>query len=202
MEDKRLWKNIKSGDKKALTDLHEKYFHQMCLYAHKTTDNSGIVEELVSDCFIKIWENRKKISIKNSVKNYIFLILRNSIIDYFRKKQVHQETLENLPEIADENYFDEQKQYAFLYQALEKLPQQRRKILELAVFESQSYKQIAEKLNISKNTVKTQIARAYRFLKETLDPKDFYLFYIFSQKKSKELLLCCHPNHQKISSYL
>ncbi len=183
MEDKQLWENIKTGDKQALNELHYKYFHQMSLYAHKSTNNSGIVEELVSDCFIKIWENRKKINIKISVKNYIFLILRNSIVDYHRKKQVLQETLENVPEIADENYFDEQKQYALLYQALEKLPRQRRKILELAIFESLSYKQIAEKLNITRNTVKTQIARAYRLLKESLDPKDFYLFYFFSQKK-------------------
>ena len=183
MEDKRLWENMKSGDKQALNKLHAKYFHQMCLYAHKSTNNSGIVEELVSDCFIKLWENRKKINIKISVKNYIFLILRNSIIDFFRKKQIHTETLENLPEICDESYFDEQKHYALLYQALEKLPEQRRKILELAVFESLSYKQIAEKLNISRNTVKTQIARAYRFLKESLDPKDFYIFYFLSQKK-------------------
>ena len=183
MEDKRLWENIQTGDKQALNKLHKKYFHQMCLYAHKSTNHSGIVEELVSDCFIKLWENRKKINIKISVKNYIFLILRNSIIDFFRKKQIHTETLENVPEIADESYFDEQKHYALLYQALEKLPEQRRKILELAVFESLSYKQIAEKLNISRNTVKTQIARAYRFLKESLVPKDFYLFYLFSQKK-------------------
>lgn len=183
MEDKQLWENIKIGDKHALNKLHEKYFRQMCLYVRKSTNNSGIVEELVSDCFIKIWENRKKISIKISTKNYIFIILRNSIIDYYRKKQYHQETLEKLPEIADENYFDEQKQYALLYKALEKLPEQRRKILELAVFESLSYNQIAEKLNISRNTVKTQIARAYRFLKESLDPNDFYLFYFFARKK-------------------
>ncbi|MCD6366637.1 MAG: sigma-70 family RNA polymerase sigma factor [Bacteroidales bacterium] len=183
MEDKRLWKNIKNGDREALNKLHKKYFHQMCLYAHKSTNESGIVEELVSDCFIKIWENRRRINIKVSVKNYIFLMLRNSIVDYFRKKQIFQEPMEKLPEIADESYFDEQKQYALLYQALEKLPQQRRKILELAVFDSQSYNEIAQKLNISKNTVKTQIARAYRFLKETLDPKDFYLFYFFARQK-------------------
>lgn len=182
VEDKRLWENIKSGDKQALNKLHEKYFHQMCLYARKSTNNSGIVEELVSDCFIKIWENRKKINIKISIKNYIFLILRNSIVDYFRKKQILTENCGEFPEVADVTYFDEQKQYALLYQALKKLPEQRRKILELAAFESLSYKQIAEKLNISRNTVKTQIARAYRFLKESLDPKDFYLFYFFIRK--------------------
>ena len=83
MEDKRLWEDIKSGDKKALNKLHEKYFHQMCLYANKSTNNSGIVEELVSDCFIKIWGTRQKIDIKVSVKNYIFIMLRNNIVDHF-----------------------------------------------------------------------------------------------------------------------
>ena len=155
----------------------------MCLYTSKATNNSGIVEELVSDCFIKIWENRRKINIKISVKNYIFFILRNSIIDHFRKKQTLPDTIDEFPEIADITYFDEQKQYALLYRALEKLPPQRRKILELAVFDSLSYTEIAEKLEISKNTVKTQIARSYRFLKKSLDPKDFLLLYLFSQKK-------------------
>jgi RNA polymerase sigma-70 factor (ECF subfamily) len=184
VENKQLWENIKKGDRQALGALHSKYFHQMCLYAHNSLNDSGLIEEIVSDCFIKIWENRKKIDIKTSVKNYIFLILRNSIIDYYRKKQIFQETIEEIPDIADESYFDEQKQYAVLYKALEKLPQQRRKILELAIFDSFTYNQIAEKLNITRNTVKTQIARAYRQLKELLSPKDFYLLSFLNQKNN------------------
>ena len=183
MEEKSLWENIKAVDRQALNKLHDKYFHQMCLYSHKSINDSGLIEELVSDCFIKIWENRSKITIRASVKNYMFLILRNSIVDYYRKKQTFHELIIELPEIAEEIYFDEQKQYALLYKALEKLPRQRRKILELAIFDSLSYNQIAEKLDISRNTVKTQIARAYRFLKETLNPIDFYLLYFFYRKK-------------------
>jgi len=52
----------------------------------------------------------------------------------------------------------------------------------MAVFDSFTYDQIAERLHISKNTVKTQIARAYRFLKESLDPKDFN-FFLFVHRK-------------------
>jgi len=184
VEDKQLWGNIKNGDKTALKQLHDTYFHQMCLYAHKTVNDPGLIEELVSDCFIKIWENRKKIEIRVSVKHYIFLMLRNSIADLHRKKQTLQETLNEIPDLPDENYFDEQQQYALLYNALEKLPAQRKKILMLAIFESMSYNQIAETLDISRNTVKTQIARAYRFLKETLDPADFYLFCFFRKKNN------------------
>lgn len=71
-------------------------------------------------------------------------------------------------EPADEEAFDEQEQYQALYSTLEKLPLQRRRILEMAIFDSLSYNEIAEKLKISRNTVKTQIGRAYRFLKENL----------------------------------
>jgi RNA polymerase sigma-70 factor (ECF subfamily) len=86
--------------------------------------------------------------------------------------------LDKIPEPADETVFDEQKKYANLYAMLEKLPFQRRNILELAVFQSLSYNEIAERLHISRNTVKTQISRAYRFLKENLDPEEFYFFFL------------------------
>jgi len=46
-----------------------------------------------------------------------------------------------------------------------------------------SYNEIAENLHISRNTVKTQIGRAYRSLKEMLDPKDFNFFIIVSKTK-------------------
>lgn len=187
MRDNHLWENIKRGNKQALKELHYRYFHQMCLYAFKNTDNSGLAEELVSDCFIKIWENRKKIEISTSVKHYIFLMLRNSIVDYHRRKRIVAEHPDEFPEPADEVFFDEQQEYARLYTALIKLPEQRRKILEMAVFDSMTYQQIAEKLDISKNTVKTQMGRAYRFLKETLDPKDFLLFLVCRKQVRKSL---------------
>ena len=182
MDDKVIWEKIRHGNKLALKRLHEKYFSQMCLYAYKSTQDTGIVEELVSDCFIKLWENRKKIEIKTSVKHYIFLMLRNAVIDHHRKKRFFTEPLTEIQDPGSETFFDEQKEYAVLYTAIEKLPQQCRRILELAAFEALSYDQIAENLQISRNTVKTQMARAYRFLREKLNPKDFLFFYFIRRK--------------------
>jgi RNA polymerase sigma-70 factor (ECF subfamily) len=71
-----------------------------------------------------------------------------------------------------------------LYQAVKKLPDQCRKVLELSTFESLTYQEIAEKLQISKNTVKTQVGRAYKHLREMLDPKDFNFFLVIRKKKS------------------
>lgn len=178
MEDQQIWEEIKKGNKLALRELHDKYFHQVCLYAFRATSDSGLAEEMVSGCFIKIWENRDRIDIKVSVKHYLFLMARNSVVDCQRKRKILIEPLDKIPEPADEEVFDDQKKYANLYAVLEKLPAQRKNILELAVFQSLSYNDIAERLQISRNTVKTQISRAYRFLKENLDPEEFYFFFL------------------------
>jgi RNA polymerase sigma-70 factor (family 1) len=179
-----IWDGIKRGDKAALKMLHNRYFHQMCLYAARTLHNSnGLSEELVDDCFIKLWENRRKIEIHTSLKQYLFLMLHNAIIDHIRKKRLLTEPMSgdySMP--GDEKEFDDQKQYMTLYNALKKLPDQCRKVLELAIYDSKTYIEIAEELHISKNTVKTQMGRAYKHLKEMLDPKEFSLF-IFAIKK-------------------
>ena len=176
MDELKLWENIKEGDVKSLNRLHKLYFHQMCLFAKKTVHDNQLIENIVSNCFIKIWENRKNIEIKTSVKSYLYQVLRNQITDHYRGKQHSMELLGEIPDIPNEIEFDEQERYAKLYKAISKLPEERKKILELAVFDSLTYQQISDKLGISKNTVKTQMARAYRFLKESLEPRDFYFF--------------------------
>lgn len=180
MDDQQIWNKIINGDVDALRILHDKYYYQMWIWSSKYTRNQTLSEELVSDCFIKLWDRRKHIIIEKSLKSYLFLMLRNQIISHARKAK-HEVIIdsENLPDIPDEVTLDNQDFYAELYLAISKIPEQRRKILELAVFKSLTYKEIADSLDISVNTVKTQMGRAYQFLKEELDPTNFLLFQIF-----------------------
>lgn len=182
-DDLALWKNIRNGDTRALKALHDRYYYQMYLYAKKIYHLQNGLDEAVSDCFIKLWTKRNDIVIERSVKSYLFLMLRNGLIDLIRKKSgtIFLE-VSSLPELPDNETLTDLDHYARLYSALEKLPVQRRHILELAVFESYTYAQIAEKLQISVNTVKTQIGRAYRFLKEELDPKSINLVFMLQAK--------------------
>jgi RNA polymerase sigma-70 factor (ECF subfamily) len=87
--------------------------------------------------------------------------------------------------ISDEQFFEEQEFYAKLYQVIERLPEQRRRILELAAFESLTYKEIAERLEISVNTVKTQMGRAYQYIKEQFSAKNVVLLGLFLQAIEK-----------------
>ena len=184
MEGLTLWLKIKKGDTKALEEVHSRYFHMMCLYAFKSINDHQSVEHIVSDCFIKIWEDRGNIDINTSIKSYLFQMLRYRIIDFYRRRRDLLEFSEELPDVAKDDDFDEQQRYAKLYRAITQLPLKQRQVLELAVFDSLTYQEIANKLQISKHTVKNHIRFAYRQLRETLEPNDFNLT-VSSKKKWK-----------------
>lgn len=184
MDDRQIWERIVGGDVVALSILHDKYYYQLWLYANKFTQDGPVAEELVADCFIKLWDRHKSISIEKSLKAYLFLMLRNQIVSQLRKdKQKVSIGIHSIPDIPDDVCINNYDFYADLYNAIQKIPEQRRKILELAAFESLTYKEIADRLNISVNTVKTQMGRAYQFLKEELDPKSFLLFSMLQKKQ-------------------
>jgi RNA polymerase sigma factor (sigma-70 family) len=180
-EDLKIWERIRSGDASAVKALHDRYYYQLHLYGKKVCHSAPILDEAVSDCFIKLWTRRNDLLINRSIKTYLFLMLRNGLIDILRRKD-HTLYFEegSIPDLPDEEMHEELDRYAKLYSTLEKLPEQRRRILELAVYESFSYAQIAERLHISVNTVKTQMGRAYRFIKEELDPKSLQLFFMLT----------------------
>lgn len=185
MNDQLIWSKITDNDVGALRVLHDKYYYLLWLCARKITLCDSIAEEIVSDCFIRIWELRNGLIIEKSVKAYLLHMVRNQSVSYLRKAR--PEVLvenENLPEPTEDYDFRDEEFYADLYKAIAKIPDQRRKILELAAFESLSYKEIAAQLNISVNTVKTQMGRAYQFLKEELDPKNFVLFSLLNYRIS------------------
>lgn len=177
--DLKLWEKIQNGDTQALKLLHDRYYYPLYFYARKLHHNKEGLEEVVADCFIKLWIKRNDLVISSSVNSYLFLMVRNGLIDSMRKKgKTILLEFGSIPELPDEQTQHELDQFDQLYKALEKLPEQRRRILELAVYESRTYAQISEKLGISVNTVKTQIGRAYRFLKEELDPKCIQLMFM------------------------
>lgn len=173
--DLEIWNQIRAGKSKALKLLYERYYSALCAFAFKSFPERPVVEELVDNCFVRLWEQRKTIQIQHSVKSYLYFMVRNQLIDFVRSNKSNLLSYQSdLPEnIPGEDEIDEQEFYATLYRAINKLPEQRRKVLELAAFESLSYKEIAQRLDISINTVKTQMGRSYQFLKEELGTSKF-----------------------------
>ena len=183
MEDNN-WRKIKSGDKTAFRVLFDEYYFSLCLYANSIINDMNLSQDIVSDCFVKLWERRGTIQIESSVNYYLSTSVKNSIYSYLRspesRKVDFEEVISNFEHATNEEYNIEKDQTILQVQKLiEKLPEQRKRILELAAFKGKTYPEIAAILNISVNTVKTQMARSYRFLREELGKENLLMWFLF-----------------------
>ncbi|MGD9558398.1 MAG: RNA polymerase sigma-70 factor [Mangrovibacterium sp.] len=166
------WKEIRDGNKTAFDRMFDCYYHSLCSFAASYVADIQVVEDIVIDCFTDIWEKRSSLDIKSSLQNYLLTIVKNSAISYRRKTQLQQsgtKVLKSLTFEEEKAPLEDAELLNELYKAIDRLPEQRRKILKMAAFEGKSYAIIAEELQISVNTVKTQMSRSYRFLKEELN---------------------------------
>ena len=125
---------------------------------------------------------------ENELDNYLFIMTRNIILNIFKHQQIEREYQEGYLEktvlhelIEGEDalnniYYEEMLLVVRL--TLEKMPERRRLIFELSRFKGLSYKEIAEKLNVSIRTVEHQVYLALIELKKVL----LFLFFLFSFK--------------------
>ncbi|MGD9557252.1 MAG: sigma-70 family RNA polymerase sigma factor [Mangrovibacterium sp.] len=161
-------------------------FQAASLVAFRYLADRSLVEDIVQESFVVLWEKRQQIfTNKEDLRKYLLITVRNRTISYLRSIKVKYLDLEApLPEAnltEPEKLYDDEELAIRILKATEKLPSRCREIFMLAYAENLSYHHIAERLSISKNTVKTQMVIAYRVLREEL--KELYLGFLvfFSQ---------------------
>lgn len=129
-------------------------------------------ESIMQDVYLKLWSTRKFIQPDKNFETYLFAIARNLVIDIMRKRLHKQKYLESLCRQLSEsqqNNLDTKTivEYSELEEMIivliNKLPEKRREIFKLNRLEGLTYKEIAEKLNVSENTVDSQMRKALAF---------------------------------------
>jgi RNA polymerase sigma-70 factor (ECF subfamily) len=183
--EKEILKGIQSANQKSFGYLIQLYFNPITLYAKSIVLDSELAKEIVQDVFLKIWDNRESLVIKSSLKSYIYQMTHNLCIDHLRnranKRNLSLISYDDLkmrldifelkdPDSFFDTLFSEQMENA-IHHAIEELPEQCREVFILSRYDSLSYPQISQKLNISLSTTKTQMCRAMNKLKDAL--KDF-----------------------------
>lgn len=171
--DQILVQMIKADNTYAFRALYEKYQGQLYSFLLKYI-NSSKAEEIVQQVFVNIWVNRVNLKYELSIKSYIFTSAKNILISEMRKCAVEMQYLDiqtykqhqTVEDPYQSIYRDELKE--IINDLINKLPEKRQQIFRLSREKGLSYKEIAETLSISVNTVDTQIKRAIKFLKENL----------------------------------
>ena len=162
--------NIISFEK--IFSLYHKCIYNFCISLYQSPDDA---EETVQKVFVALWEQREQVDENKPLGAYLYSIARYMIYNDFRRKVYKKAAFDhfafNSPETnnstKDDVLFNEL--LTFLESHIEKLPERQREIIKLSRYEGLTYRQIAEQLNISENTVDTQIRRALDFLRDKLE---------------------------------
>lgn len=174
IEENLILDRIKKHDKEAFRFLYEYYFTKMVLFAESYLYDEEEARDLVQDLFFHMWDHSETLHVTTSIKSYLFTSVRNRCLNILRDRKIRDEHNNKLFEAqlfsgTDDVVIDEEIQQR-LQEALDSLPDKCREIILLKVVEGKKNKEIANQLNIAETTVKTQVQRAYRMLREKLIP--------------------------------
>lgn len=164
--------------------LFLKHYKFLCLVGNELVRDLDISKDLVQEFYIDFWKRRETLQLSGSFQSYATRAVKNLCISYLRK-EASTEAKKNGLQIADsfdpqleaELRFDRESLDIKLRASIDKLPKQCRNIFMLHNFEGLTYAQIAEQNHISINTVKTQIKRAYAFLRNELPNQPLVFIY-------------------------
>ncbi len=179
-QDQTLWQLYRGGDKQALGYLVERYYRILKHYGLKFMVDEAVVEDCLQELFLQLWQNRAQINATVSVKHYLFKALRHHILQYLRfQKRVPTQELDWDASIAEETDSEtlliQQESLSQLTSALQtqldSLPAREREALYLRYYSDLSIPEIAEVMNVNRQSVSNFLQKAMaRLRKSRLSP--------------------------------
>ncbi|RAV28875.1 RNA polymerase sigma-70 factor [Sinomicrobium soli] len=170
---------LKKGETAAFEALFHLYFEKLHHFAASYIENSEDAREIVQNTFYKLWKKRSRLASDTNLNSYLFSIVKNECLDYFRhqkiKRRYREEVERERAAILEHSLRDdpsllciEQELSRKVNRLIDQLPPSCRQIFIKSRFEGLKYAEIAHELNISPKTVENQISKALRFLRNEL----------------------------------
>lgn len=169
-----LLKQIAEGDEQAFAVLFYRYLPILQPFAVKFTKSAAAAEEIIQDTFLRVWLNREKLEDIQNVKAWLYKYASNECLNYLRKELKQAKAIDNLSidhpvlsnttvdaiNLNDINYL--------IAQAVEKLPDQRKKIYQMSRSEGMNIAEIAASLQLSPNTIKNALVISLKTIRAHL----------------------------------
>jgi RNA polymerase sigma-70 factor, ECF subfamily len=176
-----ILKELKYGSKKAFEFVFKTYYNSLCRYAEEILKDRDIAEDVVENLFVVIWEDRKKINIHTSFRSYLYRSTYNGCLNALRKKKsenkyrnffMHHADFSKNHDYGSLSYplsgIIEKEMNGEIAKVIDDLPPQCKKIFLMSRVDDLTHQEIADKLDLSINTVKSQVMNALQRLKNQM----------------------------------
>jgi len=164
---------LQLDDRSALKELFEAYYPMVCQAIRRFVQDTSTCEDLAQEVFLRFWQKRNKINIDSNLPAYIRRMAINEALAYHRRNKRFQDE-EFTPGMEHDTDPGAEEQYLHgelkdnITAAIDTLPPKCRMVFKLSRFEELTYKEIADKMDISVKTVENQMSKALRVLRERL----------------------------------
>lgn len=171
-ENDALLIKLKNGEASAFEEIYNQYRSKIYSYALKLCKSTVIAEEITQEVFIKIWQKRDQLNPELHFGAYLKKIVLNDVLNHLKKvareKTLQDELFSYLSTIknSSEDRLLEKELLKTYEEAIAQLPPQKKIIYQLSRNEELTHDEIAQKLNISKNTVKNHMVEATKFIRQ------------------------------------
>jgi len=166
---------LRDGDERAFSVVFDTYHRYLYVIACRYLMSETGAEDAVQHTFMRLWEGRETFDYKTGIKNLLFTILKNYILNEIRHNNL---ALQKNYELAQ---FNEELETGFLhnledadfkthlYKLIEQLPPQKREVCLLKIQQGMSNQEVADAMNISIPTVKSHYTQVIKLLRSQLD---------------------------------
>jgi RNA polymerase sigma factor (sigma-70 family) len=178
-EDCLLWNCFLSGDEKAYASIYEKYSKKLIIQGLLFTTDREMIKDCVHDIFVKIYKNRMNLKPINSLKEYLFMALRNSIISAITKQKINFESLNDPYEYSqipdnhsiEDDFINEESQQinkTLIANILIKLTIRQREVIHYRFYENMGIDEIAILMDMNYQSVQNLLQRSLKKLSQIL----------------------------------
>lgn len=173
MSVEQLIKKCKKQELKAQEQLYRLYSGKMFSVSLKYSGNYAEAEDNLQDAFLTIFQKIAQFKSKGSFEGWMKRIVINTALQRYRKQQVFEIVNEEQLKTPEVEVDDENIPLDFLLKIVQELPERYRMVFNLYALDGFSHKEIAEMLDISTGTSKSNLARARGILKEKIEKKNY-----------------------------
>jgi RNA polymerase sigma-70 factor (family 1) len=172
---------VKDDSMEAFEQLYFRYWKTLYAFAYNRLRSKEVAEEIVQEFLTNLWAGRHGFNLKTSFSSYIFVSVRNLVLNYIAK-EMRRSAYSQFIKLFESDAENPTEQTVYirdiqynLQRELEFLPAKCRSVFEMSRHEHKTNKQIAKELGISEKTVESHLTKAIRRLRVSLN----MLFFFF-----------------------
>lgn len=173
--DRELWKDFVEGNEDAFKEVFRRLNKPLLYFAHKMKIGWEACEDVVADSFAKLNTRKATMESWDHIKRWMYVITRNAAVDCLRhnkqERLIRNEcgtftTEDEEMDLEEETDLEMLKSSLLgsLQEALQRLPRQRKAVIEKYFFENKTTSQIAEEMGLDPQTVLNHKSRGIRAL--------------------------------------